>query len=120
MGIKTFNKVETPEDEMWNAPFWTPKEGDTLICYMKRRNQGTTRKADGTEFQYDLACVEMATKEGVRTGKIVKINVNTVLRRKLAVIDATNKLLMFEYKGELDPKPGMNPTKLYEVYVAED
>jgi len=107
---KTFKKV---------SEFWNPQPGDTLVGYLMTRVTGLKKKEDGTEYRYDLACFDIATDTGERTGEHLKLNIGAVLRNKLAAIDPQGKLLMIEYTGELPARPGQNPARMFELYVAE-
>ena len=107
---KTFKKV---------SEFWNPSPGDTLTGYLVTRVTGIKKRDDGTEYKYDLACFDIATPDGVRTGAHLKLNIGAVLKNKLAAIDPQGKLLMIEYTGELPARPGQNPARMFELYVAE-
>ena len=107
---KTFKKV---------SEFWNPQPGDTLVGYLVTRVTGVKKKDDGTEYRYDLACFDIATPDGQRTGAHLKLNIGAVLKNKLAAIDPQGKLLMIEYTGELPARTGQNPARMFELYVAE-
>ena len=107
---KTFKKV---------SEFWNPSPGDTLTGYLVTRVTGIKKRDDGTEYKYDLACFDIATDTGERTGAHLKLNIGAVLKNKLAAIDPQGKLLMIEYTGELPARPGQNPARMFELYVAE-
>ena len=133
---KNMKKIEEPA-QTTNAPaaknfkkvneFWQPTEpGEQFFGYLKTRDQGIKTLAEPDEQgrkerPYDIACMEEATPDGVKNGRFRKISVGTVLSRKFAAAgNLENKLLMIEYTGQTEAKPGQNPAKLFELYVAED